>query len=151
MKPFFESHNSLIADLSKMMEKERNELRKLHCEGHIYGLYVHLLNNLSSLTYIDIVVALQEIETLERLIMMDHYCYSTEDFHIDYRGEYPCRTSAIIIDILSKNMERYIGNSGCCYVINSIIKNRLSLLDGGVYPEYFSKGKKLLKNIRKMQ
>ncbi len=131
VKTFYCSHNDLIAELKEKIKQDYYDSRKLHCEGHIYSLYVNLKNNIPSLDEIEIVVALQEIDTLERMIMMDHYRYSTRNHYIDYRGEYPCRTSAIIIEILSVIPETNSRHRGFCYVVNSLIKNRLPILGGG--------------------
>lgn len=143
MNPFFKSHNNLISELKELIVQERDSLRKLHCEGKIYDLYVNLLKNVTSLADIDILITLQEIETLERFIMMNHYGYKKEDHFIDYRGEYPCRTSAIILNILLRLPASNFCNKGFGYVIGSMIRNRLPILRK--YPEYYHKAENLLK------
>lgn len=150
MTDFNTSHQKIISDLLGTMGEERDKTRKLHCEGHIYELYINLLNNIQSLTSMDILAALQEIEKLERSIMGNNYRYTAADHYRDYRGEFPCRTSAIIIDILIKAImgkENY--SPGFYSASKSFILSRISLLDGGYYPEYYEKAINLLNAIDK--
>ena len=131
MNQFFEKHNALISSLSKTISIEEKSERKIQCESKIYDLYIHVLNSANEIPIIDSLMAIQEIDVIERFIMMDHYIYSHPFWCVNYSGEYPFRTSQIILNIVDKLTKNKVLNSGCSFLCSRIIKERLPILQAG--------------------
>lgn len=126
-------------------EHEKNSGRLLRSEWNIYGLYVQILHAVNNTDTQQIVNYLAEIDAIERSCLMGHYCY--ESFCTsDYRFEFPCRTSAIIVDILEQTLTGKKLNRGTAWLVRRILKERSAFLKIG-YSDYQRKAERLLQYI----
>lgn len=142
MEPFYLSHKALIGELSQLVIAERDESRKIGCEGKIYAIYINLKESCPDMPHCDVIIALLEIDALERMALMDHYFYDVSMF-TDYRAEYPVRTTAIAIDILLALENGRSVSHGLAYLITSFVNARVALVDRS-YPKYSAKARELL-------
>lgn len=134
--------NQLVNQCYAQYEDEKSAERLIHTEGAIYSLYVEILNTLVHTDLYQIVNFITEVDAIERSCCMDHYCY--ESFHsLDYRFEFPCRTSAIIVDILEKTLSGKKLNRGTAWLVQRILNERSAFLKTG-YSDYHRKAENLL-------
>lgn len=143
MNDFQTQHRRLVDQLRITADKEQGEGRRISCEGEIYDLYLNLLNHVHDITVSDVIATLNEIDTLERLIMMGHYFYDPDPFERNYRAEFPCRTSAIIMDIIIEKTGYSIGGRGERYICLSLILPRKELLEPPFFYDYHHKHERL--------